>query len=200
MILKLKFLHKLNLRERIIIAAAALLGVGYIVYVSIIPPALLQYRIAKRQLSVQRQLIESRERKYKELLDLQKKFYDLEKKSAILREQFFTDEEIPDLLKDLETIAVEAGNDLKGLRPLAEQVLRKSQFDKDSKQLYYKKSVIELVIHGGYNNILDYFNELAGYQKLLGIEQVKLVPFSSQGPRLKAEFILNVYILDEKRQ
>jgi len=198
MVLNLKALYSLNLRERVIIAAAALLAVSYAVYALIIPPALLHYRIARRQLSVQQQLIKSREKKYKELLNLEKSFYDLEKRSAILREKFFNDEEIPDLLKDLEKMAVDSGNDLKELKPLAVQVLQESLLDKGRQKLYYKKDVVEVVVHGGYNNILNYFKRLADYQKLLGVEQVELLPFSKEGPKLKAGFILNIYILDKK--
>lgn len=194
----LKTLYNLNLRERAIVGLAILLGLGYVIYILIIPPALFHYRTAKRQLFVQKKLIKAREDKSKELLDIERSFHDLEKKAAVSQNKFFSDDQAQDFLKNLTDMAAGAGNDLKAIKPLVTRILCDSRISKEDRKLCYKKDVVEVVMLGGYRGISKHFNELANYKKLLGVEQVELKALEGDELKLKASFILNIYILGEE--
>lgn len=190
----LKILYNLNIREKLIIATTILLIVGYLIYSLIIPPTLFHCKIAKRQLSVQRCLIESKEKKTKNLLQLERSFEDLQRKMDAQKRTFFTEEEAVDFLKNLDRVAMETKNDLKKIRPQTTKIISDSNLGKEY-PLCYKKDIVEVIAQGGYNNILNLFNRLADYEKLLGVTQLDLKHSREDPSRLEAKFILNIYIL-----
>ena len=190
--LNLRILYNLGMRERLIIAAIILLIVGYLIYILLIPIGLYHYRIAKRQLYVQSHLIDSKERKTKNLLHLEKTFNDLQ--SEIVKREiiFFTESETSDLLKNLDNWADETKNDLQKIKPLSTEVICDSRFGEG---MVYKKDIVEVVVQGRYNSFLKLFNRLVDYEKLLGINQVDIRHTRDEPSKLKAKFVLNIYIL-----
>jgi len=192
--LNLRVLYNLNLKERLIIAVTILSIVGYAIYILIIPPALFHYKIAKRQFLVQRNLIRSREEKTKNLLQFEKNFQSLQLKMSEQQSLFFTEEEAGDFLKNLESLAIETGNDLKELRPQGVEIVCNSHLGK-GRPVCYKKSIVKLTAQGKYDTFIDYFRELTAHDKVLEVEQVNIKHIGGDSLRLEAKFLLSIYIV-----
>ncbi|MCK4519559.1 MAG: hypothetical protein KAT96_00090 [Candidatus Omnitrophica bacterium] len=190
--LNLKILHNLNIKERLIIAAMILAGTGYLIYSLIIPPAFYHYKIARRQLYVQKHLIESRKKKTEKLLRLKDDFEDLEKESFKRKKMFFTDNEALDFLNNLDKWACETGNNLEKIKPMSVKTIFNSEL---GKTLCYKNNIVEVIMRGKYNSLLQLFKRFTGYEKLLGISQIDLKPAKEDALVLNAKISLNIYML-----
>lgn len=191
----LKALYNLNIKERLIIATVVLSAAGYLIYSLIIPPALYQHKIAKRQFYVQEHLIKSKQQKTEDLLRLKNSFEDLKRKSFEKKKMFFTDEGVLDFLNNLDRWTNETGNQLEKITPKSIEIIFDSRFEGD---MCYKNNLVEIALKGGYNDLLRLFNRFADYEKLLGVTQIDLKHTKENPLVLDAKVILNIYILDGK--
>lgn len=191
----LRVLYNLNIKEKLIIAVVILFIVGYVIYSLIIPPALYHYKIAKRQLYVQKHFIDARENKIKVLLRLKNNFEDLKRKSLERKRMFFTEEEALDFLNILNSWTKEAEINLQKIKPKFTEIISDSELEEER---CYKNNIVEVTMRGKYNNLLRLFERFAGYEKLLGVSRIDL-KHTKEGPLLlDAKVILNIYILDKK--
>ena len=195
--LNLRILYNLGTRERLIFAATILLIIGYLIYILLIPPALYHLRIAKRQLYVQKHLIESKERKVKNLIQSEKAFNDLQTEIVKREDIFFADSDVADFLKNLDSWADETRNDLQAIKPLSTEVISDSRF---GEEMIYKKDSVEVIVQGQYNSFLNLFNRIADFEKLLGVTQVDIKYARDDPAKLNAKFVLNIYILGENNE
>lgn len=190
-----KTLYSLNIRERLIIAGTILFIAGYLVYNLIIPPVLYHCKIAKRQLYVQKNLIEAREKKTKELLRLKDSFKDLETNMLARKKMFLTDAEALDFLNNLDLWAKETDTALEEIKPESSRVICDSRSEEG---ICYKDNVVKVHLVGRYNGLLELFKRFADYEKLLGVRELSLRHTRDDRELLDARFTLNIYILGEK--
>jgi len=172
-----------------------LFAAGYLVYILIIPMASAYYKTAKRQFYVQKNFIESRDKKIKELLRLKENFEDIKKLMFKRREKFFTDEEAFDFLNKLNKLAVDTGNELEKIRPQEPEVIIGSKLEQD---MYYKKNSVELILKGKYSGLLELFKRFYDYEKLMGIDSADLKNSRETPLGINAKVMLNIYILGKK--
>lgn len=193
--INLKVLYNLNIKERLIIALVILSLTGYLIYTLIIPPVFYRYKIARRQFYVQQHLIESKEQKTENLLQLKDNFEDLKRSSFKKRNMFFTDEQALDLLNNLDRWTNETGNQLEKITPKSTEIVFDSKFERETR---YKNNLVEITVKGEYNSLLNLFKRFAVYEKLLGVTQIDLKQTKEDPLLLDARVILNIYILDKK--
>lgn len=193
----LKTLYNLNLREQLILAGIILFVAGYLVYTVIIPPALYQYRVAKRQLSVQQNLLSARKKKVENLFRMKDSFENLKINIAGKKNSFFTNREINDFLKELNAWSRDTGNILVSIKPISSDEIYDSISDDTDQPVYYRINVVEVKLNGSYNNILKLLERFNGYNKILGINQLDLKKNKDEA-QLSTKFNLNLYSLDKK--
>ncbi|MFH1799050.1 MAG: hypothetical protein ABH844_06945 [Candidatus Omnitrophota bacterium] len=196
--LNLKTLYNLNPKEQLILAAVILFITGYLVYIVIIPPALSQYRIAKRQFSVQQSLLEARKKKTGTLSRMKDSFKDLKVKISEKKNSFFTQREVHDFLKELDTWAKDTGNSLVSIKPASSDIIGDSGSGEPDQHVCYRINVVEVKLKGSYNHILKLLDRFSKYKKVLGISRLDLKMLKDNTPQLDAQFNLNLYSLDKK--
>jgi len=191
--LDLKVIYSLNIREKMIIVVSIIGSICYLLYVAIIPDAWLYYKAAKQQYISQKQLVESRNKKVKDLTYLEKDSNDLQKNRTLQEERFFSSLESTNFLNSLEKMASETSNDLKKVRPIGSQDIKLSDID-ESDSIKYKKDMVEFVVQGRYDNLIMLFKKISDSQKVIGVNKVELEYLEDEYPKLQAQVVISLYL------
>jgi len=190
----LKPIYDLNIREKLIIAGTIILIVGYALYSIIIPPIACQHKIAARQLTAQKKLMKTRGDKIRSLQRLESAFKALKTNVLETRAKFFTEEEALTFLNGLDSWAGEMRIDIERIKPKSSEIIFSS--DREEK-INYKINIVEVILSGGYNNILKFLRKINLSGKILGINEVDLKHMKDDPGLLDMRFNLNVYTVVE---
>jgi len=188
--LNLKPIYNLNIREKLIIAGTIMLIVGYVLYSIIVPPIAFQHKIAARQLMVQKKLMKTRRDKIQSLQRLENVFKKSKTDVLEARTKFFTEEEALTFLNGLDSWAGEMRIDLERIKPKSSETIFSSDYEE---KIEYKINSVEVILSGGYNNILKFLRKMTLSGKILGINEVDLKHVKDDPGLLDMRFNLNVY-------
>lgn len=193
--INLRPLYNLSTREKLIVGGVIMFLVGYVLYSIIVPPIIFHHRIARRQLGAQKKLMATRKDKMERLVRLENAFETLKKDVLRNRAKFFNDftkEDALAFLNGLDSLAARTGIDLERINPKAVETLFSVEHEEN---VYYKVSIVEVILTGKYNNISKFLKRMLSTEKLLGITEVDIKHVNDVPELLNMKFNLNVYIV-----
>ncbi|MFH0731531.1 MAG: type 4a pilus biogenesis protein PilO [Candidatus Omnitrophota bacterium] len=195
----LKFVYKLKIYQRLILALLTMFLCCYAVYNSLISAQLINLNSIKKQLMVQANLIESKREKTKQLLQLEDGYNKLREDINKKNMRFFSDEEAIDFFKNLnKLVGQDSGNELIFIKPLSEDTIGESLID--GARYIYKRSDVQLIISGGFSSIYELFKKLSDFNKVISIKDFDIELKQSENMMLKSDFVLSIYILSHKEE
>jgi hypothetical protein len=192
-----EFISKLQLRQRLFLAGGIIFLFGYALYDLIISAQALNLKSVRRQLAAPESLIEAKKSKAKRLLMLEDRYNQLQGQADKNNQRFFSDEEAIDFLKQLDSLVEkQTGNRLVLIQPLAKQVISESLLGKPKR--FYQRQDVQLVVSGQFNGILELLRQLYDSEKLLGLKGISIEVEEEIPLRLKANFLLSMYFLEQQ--
>ena len=186
-------IYELDLKQRLIIALALILLIGYFLYSFIISAQVLNLRSLRRQYVTEKNFIQSKKDKARNLLLFEERYKELQAKAYKNNQRFFSDEESIDFLKQLNSlIENQTGNNLVSIRPVAEGASVGSVLESGSRS--YKIQDVQVTVRGRFANIFELFKRLYELDKLVRLKEVNIKK-DEQSAVLSVDFYLSLYLI-----